>query len=171
MGYFHDKKATAEIFKEPGWLRTGDLVIRDQEDRIHYLDRLKEMIKVKGLQVAATEVEDTLLNHAEKLVVDACVAGIDNGRGDVSLFVRAWVVLSPEGKTQGEASVTQKLNKHVEQRLSKHKHLTGGIEFVDLVSLLRLTLYAGLLTIFLDSQNTIWENVAAGDEIYLSCKD
>jgi 4-coumarate--CoA ligase len=133
MGYFHDKKATAEIFQEPGWLRTGDLVMRDEEDRIHYLDRLKEMIKVKGLQVAATEVEDTLLNHPEKLVIDACVAGVDNGRGDGSLFVRAWVVLSPEGKAQSETTVTRKLNEHVEQLLSRHKHLTGGIEFVDLV--------------------------------------
>src|SRR6266536_4895078 len=60
-GYLRDPKATAEIFTEPRWLRTGDLVMRDSEDRIHYLDRLKEMIKVKALQVAATEVEDTLL--------------------------------------------------------------------------------------------------------------
>ncbi|KIW01602.1 uncharacterized protein PV09_07074 [Verruconis gallopava] len=133
MGYFHDKKATEEIFTEPGWLRTGDLVMRDAEDRIHYLDRLKEMIKVKGLQVAATEVEDTLLEHPEKLVTDACVAGVDNGRGDGSLFVRAWVVLSEEGKKQGEDVVTRKLNEHVETRLSKHKHLTGGIEFVDAI--------------------------------------
>ena len=46
-------------------------------DRLHYLDRLKEMIKVKGLQVAATEVEDTLLDHPESLVQDACVAGVE----------------------------------------------------------------------------------------------
>ncbi|KAK5100733.1 hypothetical protein LTR24_000879 [Lithohypha guttulata] len=135
MGYFHDPKATAEIFTELGWLRTGDLVMRDAEDRIHYLDRLKEMIKVKGLQVAATEVEDTLLNHPEKLVTDACVAGVDNGRGDGSLFPRAWVVLSPEGKKQSEQSVFAKLNKHVGERLSKHKQLVGGIETVDVVSL------------------------------------
>ncbi|OAP64118.1 hypothetical protein AYL99_00090 [Fonsecaea erecta] len=131
MGYFRDPKATAELFAEPGWLRTGDLVMRDAEDRIHYLDRLKEMIKVKGLQVAATEVEDTLLDHPEKLVTDACVAGVDNGRGDGSLFPRAWVVLSAEGKKQGAEAVIKKLNEHVGQRLSKHKHLAGGIEIVD----------------------------------------
>jgi len=146
-GYFKDEKATAEIFTEPGWLRTGDLVMRDEQDRIHYLDRLKEMIKVKGLQVAATEVEDTLLSHPEALASDACVAGIDNGRGDGSLFVRAWIVLSPEGHKQSEDVVVRKLNKYVQQRLSKHKWLTGGIEMVDSVShrsnisnLLQLTL-------------------------------
>jgi 4-coumarate--CoA ligase len=133
-GYFKDVKATEEIFAEPGWLRTGDLVMRDEEDRIHYLDRLKEMIKVKGLQVAATEVEDTLLDHPEKLVTDACVAGVDNLRGDGSLFPRAWVVLSAEGKRQGIETVTRKLNAHVAEKLSKHKHLAGGIEVVDAVS-------------------------------------
>lgn len=137
-GYFKDPVATAEIFTEPGWLRTGDLVMRDERDRIHYLDRLKEMIKVKGLQVAATEVEDTLLDHPEGLVKDACVAGVDNGRGDGSLFVRAWVVLSP-GHKQDEEAIKKKLDEYVKERLSRHKWLTGGIEIVDSVGGLLLS--------------------------------
>jgi 4-coumarate--CoA ligase len=137
-GYFKDARATAEIFSEPGWLRTGDLVLRDQHDCIHYLDRLKEMIKVKGLQVAATEVEDTLLQCPEALVRDACVAGVDNGRGDGSLFVRAWVVLTDEGKKHDENTIAKKLNEWVAGRLSRHKWLTGGIEVVDEVCKVRL---------------------------------
>jgi 4-coumarate--CoA ligase len=133
-GYFREAKATADMFTEPGWLRTGDLVMRDKYDRIHYLDRLKEMIKVKGLQVAATEVEDTLLDHPEGLVRDACVAGVDNGRGDGSLFVRAWIVLTNEGGKQGKDIVVKKLHQWVEGRLSRHKWLTGGVEVVDSVS-------------------------------------
>lgn len=133
-GYFRDPKATAEIFTEPGWLRTGDLVMRDTEDRLHYLDRLKEMIKVKGLQVAATEVEDTLLSHPDGLVTDACVAGVDNGRGDGGLVPRAWVIFSVEGKRRAESVVIQQLDEFVKSRLSKHKHLAGGIEVVDAVS-------------------------------------
>ncbi|KAF1945373.1 4-coumarate-CoA ligase-like protein [Clathrospora elynae] len=129
-GYFKDANATADIFSEPGWLRTGDLVMRDEHDRIHYLDRLKEMIKVKGLQVAATEVEDTLLEHPASLVRDACVAGVENGRGDGSLFVRAWVVLTAEGQKLGEENLAKKLNEWIERRLSRHKWLTGGIEVV-----------------------------------------
>ncbi|KAF2854723.1 4-coumarate-CoA ligase-like protein [Plenodomus tracheiphilus IPT5] len=129
-GYFKDAKATAEIFSEPGWLQTGDLVSRDENDCIQYLDRLKEMIKVKGLQVAATEVEDILLDHPEGLVRDACVAGVDNGRGDGSLNVRAWVVLTAVGQDQGERVIARKLNEWIEDRLSKYKWLTGGIEVV-----------------------------------------
>lgn len=133
-GYFHEPKATAEIFAEPGWLRTGDLVMRDEFDRLHYLDRLKEMIKVKGLQVAATEVEDTLLAHPDTLVRDACVAGVDNGRGDGSLNVRAWVVVTPQGSRLGSDEIEKRLKQYVEKQLSKHKWLTGGVEVVDSVS-------------------------------------
>jgi 4-coumarate--CoA ligase len=133
-GYFHDVKATSEIFTEPGWLRTGDLVMRDEFDRLHYLDRLKEMIKVKGLQVAATEVEDTLLDHPERLVRDACVAGVDNGRGDGSLKVRAWVVVTSKGQGLGQAELEKRLQQHVEKQLSRHKWITGGIEVVESVS-------------------------------------
>jgi 4-coumarate--CoA ligase len=132
-GYFKDASATSEIFSEPGWLRTGDLVLRDDKDVIHYLDRLKEMIKVNGLQVAATEVEDMLLVHPEGLVRDACVAGVDNGRGDGSLFVRAWVVLTAVGGKQGEEEVARKLDEWVKSKLSKHKWLTGGVEVVGSV--------------------------------------
>jgi 4-coumarate--CoA ligase len=130
-GYFKDAAATADMFAEPGWLRTGDLVMRDQHDCIHYLDRLKEMIKVKGLQVAATEVEDVLLAHPEALVRDACVAGVDSGRGDGELLVRAWVVVTAEGKAVGEEAVATKLKEWVGARLSRHKWLTGGVEVVD----------------------------------------
>jgi 4-coumarate--CoA ligase len=136
-GYFRDKAATDEILVHEStgtWLRTGDLVMRDENDTIHYLDRLKEMIKVKGLQVAATEVEDTLLHHPDGLVRDACVAGVDNGRGDGSLFVRAWVALTKEGEKLDQETLFKKLNDWIEGRLSKHKWLTGGIEVVDAVS-------------------------------------
>lgn len=165
-GYFKDPTATAEIFTEPGWLRTGDLVMRDEHDRIHYLDRLKEMIKVKGLQVAATEVEDTLLNHPEGLVRDACVAGVDNGRGDGSLFVRAWVVLTAEGEKQGEDTVVQKLEEWVKGRLSRHKWVTGGFEVVDAVSHLLLIPYISdeLANGHVDSENPIRQDAEKRDE-------
>jgi 4-coumarate--CoA ligase len=66
-------------------------------------------------------------------VRDACVAGVDNGRGDGSLFVRAWVVLTDKGGSQAENAVASKLEEFVRNRLSKHKWLTGGIEVVDSV--------------------------------------
>ncbi|KAI1978882.1 hypothetical protein LOZ53_002785 [Ophidiomyces ophidiicola] len=161
-GYFRDPKATAELFAEPEWLRTGDLIMRDAEDRLHYLDRLKEMIKVKGLQVAATEVEDTLLSHPEALVKDACVAGVDNGRGDGSLFPRAWVVLSEIGKRRDKSAVLQELDAFVKSRLSRHKHLAGGIETVESVSADSTILDSRLLIALggKDPTNAVWQDAA-----------
>ena len=71
---------------------------------------------------------------SEGLVRDTCVAGVDNGRGDGSLFVRAWIVLTNEGGKQGKDIVVKKLHQWVEGRLSRHKWLTGGVEVVDSVS-------------------------------------
>lgn len=132
-GYFKDEKATAELFAEPGWLRTGDLVRRDEHDRLIYLDRLREMIKVKGLQVAATEVENTLLEHPEGLVKDASVAGVDVGKGNGELGIRAWLVMTDEGTRRGEKAVARKLEHWVKGRLSRHKWITGGEETVYMV--------------------------------------
>jgi 4-coumarate--CoA ligase len=162
-GYFKDEEATKEIFAEPGWLRTGDLVMRDEQDRIHYLDRLKEMIKVKGLQVAATEVEDTLLDHPEGLVRDACVAGVDNGRGDGSLFVRAWVVLTEKGKKLDGEVVANKLDEWVKSRLSRHKWLTGGVEAVDSVSSTRKVHDLTKLMHDADTKNAIGQDAEERD--------
>lgn len=132
-GYYREPEANREIFTEPRWLRTGDIMRINEHDQLVYVERMKELIKVKGLQVAATEVEDTLLDHPEKLVKDACVAGVENGRGDGSVFVRAWVVLTDAGKRLEPGKLEETLKQLIEQRLSKHKWLTGGIEVVDSV--------------------------------------
>jgi 4-coumarate--CoA ligase len=54
------------------------------------------MTKVKGLQLGATGVEDTLLDHPEYLVADAYIADVDKKGSDRSLFDRAWVMLTEE---------------------------------------------------------------------------
>ena len=53
------------------------------------------------MQVSPTEIEDVLLAHPEKLVVDACVAGVSGGRTSDERNPRAWVVLSAAGRAQG----------------------------------------------------------------------
>lgn len=131
-GYYRDAKATAELFAEPGWLRTGDLCSRDDWDQITYLDRCKELIKVKGLQVAPTEIEDCLLEMPGGLVRDACVVGVV-GEDGITVLPRAWVVLSDK-VGRNEEVVFEKLKQWVGKRLSRYKWLDGGIERVDEVS-------------------------------------
>lgn len=74
MGYLDNEKATKETFDSDGFLHTGDVGHIDSEGLFHIEDRIKEMIKVKGLQVPPAEMEDCLLGHPD--VEDCAVLGI-----------------------------------------------------------------------------------------------
>ena len=88
-GYLPDD-ANAEAFAD-GWYRTGDIGWIEPEGWVHLTDRAKEMIKVKGFQVAPAEVEAVLLSHPS--VVDCAVFGVpDEQAGEVPV---AAVVLDP----------------------------------------------------------------------------
>ena len=50
-GYLKNPKATEEMICDGGWLYTGDIAIYDEQERFFIVDRLKELIKVKGFQV------------------------------------------------------------------------------------------------------------------------
>lgn len=62
-GYFRDPELTAQVFDEQGWFHSGDLVVADEQGRLAFRSRLKDMLKVGGENVAAAEVEGFLLGH------------------------------------------------------------------------------------------------------------
>ncbi|KAF8705772.1 hypothetical protein HU200_030976 [Digitaria exilis] len=64
-GYLGEKDATEAILDREGWLRTGDLCCIDEDGFIYVLDRLKELIKYKGYQVAPAELESLLQTHPD----------------------------------------------------------------------------------------------------------
>lgn len=81
LGYLNNPEATGATLQD-GWLRTGDLAVMDEGGMLSIRDRLKELIKVKGFQVAPAEVEAELLAHAS--IADAAVIGIaDDEAGEV----------------------------------------------------------------------------------------
>merc|ERR1712059_159151 len=89
MGYLNNEAATKETIVD-GWLHTGDIGHYDQDENIFIVDRLKELIKVKGFQVAPAELEDTI--RGLKDVQDVAVIGIPCPRnGEIP---RAYVVAS-----------------------------------------------------------------------------
>ncbi len=77
-GYLDNAEATAETLTD-GWLHTGDLVRVDDDGRFWVVDRLKELIKYKGYQIAPAELESILLTHP--MVADVAVIGIPHHEG------------------------------------------------------------------------------------------
>ena len=123
MGYLNNPKATAETFDEDGWLHTGDQGIIDDEGMLTITDRIKEMIKVKGIGVAPAELEDLLLGHPK--VEDVAVMSVpDDYTGERP---KAYVVL--KAGIKGNQEVGQELITYVQERKSKTKWITE-IEFV-----------------------------------------
>jgi acyl-CoA synthetase (AMP-forming)/AMP-acid ligase II len=85
-GYLHRPDATAAMIDGVGWLRTGDLVVVDDDGQVFIVDRLKELIKVNAYQVAPAELEALLVTHPA--IADAAVvARPDDARGEVPVAV------------------------------------------------------------------------------------
>ncbi|KAL3835669.1 hypothetical protein ACJIZ3_010405 [Penstemon smallii] len=88
-GYVGDNEATAAMLDSEGWLRTGDICYFDSAGFLFYVDRMKELIKYKGYQVAPSELEDLLLSHPD--IADAAVIPYpdeDAGQIPVAFVVR-----------------------------------------------------------------------------------
>jgi acyl-CoA synthetase (AMP-forming)/AMP-acid ligase II len=81
-GYLNNPQATALAIDPDGWLRTGDIATVDEHAAVRIVDRVKELIKYKGYQVAPAELEALLLTHPA--IADAAVIGIpDEEAGEV----------------------------------------------------------------------------------------
>jgi acyl-CoA synthetase (AMP-forming)/AMP-acid ligase II len=93
----------------------------------------QDTLKISGMQVSPIEIENTLLAHPDKFIIDATVAGVSGGRTSDERIPRAWVVLSPAGAALGEKEVVAQLNLWVQERLSRYKWLRGGIGIVEAV--------------------------------------
>ncbi|KAI8547009.1 hypothetical protein RHMOL_Rhmol07G0163200 [Rhododendron molle] len=99
-GYLNNPEATAITIDEHGWLRTGDIVYFDEEGYLHILDRLKEIIKYKGFQIAPAELEAVFVTHPD--ILDAAVTSAkDEKAGEVPMAF----VLKRQGSLLSEAVV------------------------------------------------------------------
>jgi len=117
-GYLGNNHATAEMLRKDGWLRTGDIGYAEEDGRLFVIDRLKELIKYKGRQVAPAELEAILLSHPA--VADAgVIPSPDEEAGEVP---KAFVVL------KAEATVDE-IIQFVSARVAPHKRIRR-VEFV-----------------------------------------
>lgn len=121
VGYHNRPEATAATLTEDGWLKTGDLAQVGEDGFVYIRDRLKELIKVKGFQVAPAEVEAALLTSP--MVKDAAVRGVpDDEAGEVPVAF----VVPAEGAEEGA------IHAHLAGQLAHYK-LPKRISFIEAV--------------------------------------
>jgi long-chain acyl-CoA synthetase len=87
--YYKNKEMTKEIFKA-GWLYTGDLGYKDENNYFYLKAREKEMINVGGLKVAPAEIEKALLMHGD--IMDCACVGMPDPKGITGEVVKAYLV-------------------------------------------------------------------------------
>jgi acyl-CoA synthetase (AMP-forming)/AMP-acid ligase II len=123
-GYLNRPEETADCLDRDGWYHTGDVGFVDDEGYFFIVDRTKELIKYKGMQVAPAELEALLLTHPA--VLDAAVVRrADEEAGEVP---KAYVVLKPDDVSK--ATPADAIMGWVAQRVAPHKRIRH-LEFID----------------------------------------
>ncbi|NEC25879.1 4-coumarate--CoA ligase family protein [Streptomyces sp. SID8111] len=123
-GYLGRPDATAAMIDEDGWLHTGDVGHVDEAGWLFVVDRVKELIKYKGFQVAPAELEALLLTHPG--IADAAVTGVYNEDGNE--VPHAHVVRQPSAPGLSEGEVMM----YVAERVAPYKRVRQ-VTFLDAV--------------------------------------
>ena len=122
-GYLNNPTATEETIDSDGWLHTGDVAIIDEHGHMTIVDRIKELIKYKGFQVAPAELEALLVTHPK--IADVAVIGIpDDEAGELP---KAFVTTAP-----GESITLEEVQALVNEHLVSYKQIRE-LEILDAI--------------------------------------
>ncbi|KAK6127912.1 hypothetical protein DH2020_038341 [Rehmannia glutinosa] len=123
LSYLNDPEATERTIDKEGWLHTGDVGFIDDDDELFIVDRIKEIIKYKGFQVAPAELEALLLNHP--YISDAAVVSMkDEQAGEVPV---AFVV-----KSNGSIVTEDEIKQFVSKQVIFYKRI-NRVFFIDAI--------------------------------------
>ncbi|MFF9454590.1 4-coumarate--CoA ligase family protein [Streptomyces flaveolus] len=123
-GYLGRPDATAAMIDRDGWLHTGDVGHVDADGWLFVVDRVKELIKYKGFQVAPAELEALLLTHPG--IADAAVVGAHDDDGNEVPHAHVVRRAPAEGPTEGEVMM------YVAERVAPYKRVRR-VTFIDAV--------------------------------------
>ncbi|XWS70938.1 hypothetical protein CRYUN_Cryun03dG0093600 [Craigia yunnanensis] len=122
-GYLNDSEATERTIDKDGWLHTGDIGYVDDDNELFIVDRLKELIKYKGFQVAPAELESMLIGHPN--ISDAAVVPMkDEAAGEVPV---AFVV-----RSNGSKITEDEIKQFISKQVVFYKRL-GRVFFTDAI--------------------------------------
>jgi acyl-CoA synthetase (AMP-forming)/AMP-acid ligase II len=122
-GYLNNPQATADTLEPDGFLHTGDIATVTSDGVVRIVERLKELIKYHGYQVAPAELEALLLSSPD--VADVAVIGVRDEDGEE--VPKAYVVVQ-EGRELDEQGVKD----YVAARVAPHKKVRR-VEFVGAI--------------------------------------
>jgi len=125
-GYLNKPGETAEAIDREGWYHSGDIGYFDEGGHFYIADRLKELIKYKGMQVAPAELEALLLTH-EAVLDAAVIPSPDEEAGEVP---KAYLVL--RGEVASPAVMGDEIMAWVAERVAPHKRIRK-LEFIEQV--------------------------------------
>ncbi|XP_065288328.1 uncharacterized protein [Dermacentor albipictus] len=129
-GYLDMAEATAAVFDEEGFLKTGDTGYYTARGELYVLDRIKDLVKCMDQQVAPAELEELLQEHEE--VAQAAVAGVPHP--EYGEAARAFVVLKAmPATTDKRHEMKLALIAYIKNLVAPHKQLHGGVQFMDAI--------------------------------------
>ncbi|MFA5400515.1 MAG: AMP-binding protein [Dehalococcoidia bacterium] len=137
-GYWNRPDETAQTLRtlqDGQWLFTGDIVRMDEEGYLYVVDRVKDMIDVRGFNVFSREVEDVLYQHP---AVEVCaVVGAPDPKREGTNLVRAVIQLRPEYLTRDSNELAGEITEHCKSNLAHYK-VPATVEFIQQMPLTSL---------------------------------
>lgn len=126
IGYLNNADATSSCKTADGFFKTGDIGYEDEDGNMYITDRVKELIKFKGFQVAPAELEGILTSH--EMVDDVAVIAIMN-ESQATEVPMACVV--PKKGVEANRENEEVIVAWLRERVAGHKRLRGGVTWVD----------------------------------------
>ncbi|KAH7317917.1 hypothetical protein BKA65DRAFT_356516, partial [Rhexocercosporidium sp. MPI-PUGE-AT-0058] len=123
LRYWRNEEANKDSISPDGWLKTGDVAVRNKKGYFWIVDRKRVRLLLNSLQVSPAEPEAALLEHEH--IADVAVIGINLHEEESP---RAYVTIQDlaKGKVKPED-----IQEWIKSRVAKHRYLVGGVIFVD----------------------------------------
>lgn len=122
-GYFGNKDATEDVYERSGnWYKTGDMGNFDENGYFHFVERIKDIIRLEMVDISPVELEEIILQLPD--VAQVCVIGIP----DQYKFNIAGALIM---KKLGSKIVEEDIERYVAEKVPEYMHLEGGAYFVD----------------------------------------